>query len=141
MSKEAYQEYLKTDVWKELRRQRLALDRDECALCEEKAAHVHHKRYPKKWGTETMVDLVSLCSECHGKFHGAHDDRSVANCILGMFARFITAPTYYELCGYIDGRLEQESVDDLLKNDSLYRALYLYSESSMAMAEAAEMLR
>ena len=68
-SKEAYRNYLQTDTWKTSRIQRLALDNNECVLCGKKASHVHHRRYPKKWGTETVNDLVSLCSECHSKHH------------------------------------------------------------------------
>lgn len=67
--KEAYQAYIKTDKWKTIRAQRLAMDNDKCVLCGEKAEHVHHRRY-KDWGTETVNDLVCLCGECHGKHHG-----------------------------------------------------------------------
>ena len=67
--KDAYAEYLKTDTWKTIRAQRLAMDNEECVLCGEKAKNVHHRRYPKKWGTETVKDLVSLCDKCHGKHH------------------------------------------------------------------------
>jgi len=68
--KEAYQKYLLSGTWKTIRAQRLAADNDECVLCGENAQHVHHRRYPKKWGTETIKDLVSLCGKCHGKHHG-----------------------------------------------------------------------
>lgn len=65
----AYQEYLESDKWKTIRAQRLAMDNGECALCVSKAYHVHHRRYPKELGTETISDLVSLCEDCHNKFH------------------------------------------------------------------------
>jgi ElaB/YqjD/DUF883 family membrane-anchored ribosome-binding protein len=68
-SKEAYTEYLKTDTWKIIRAQRLAMDNCECVLCGNNAENVHHRRYPRKWGTETVVDLISLCGECHYVFH------------------------------------------------------------------------
>ena len=67
--KELYQEYLKSDTWGIIRLQRLAVDNNECVLCSERAEHVHHRRYPKKWGIETVNDLVSLCSACHAKHH------------------------------------------------------------------------
>jgi len=65
-----YKEYLNSDTWKTIRAQRMAIDKNECCLCGEKAAHVHHKRYPKKLGTETVNDLASLCEKCHSKHHG-----------------------------------------------------------------------
>lgn len=71
--KAAYQKYLQSDKWKTIRAQRLAMDNGECVLCGGKAKHVHHRRYPKEWGTETVNDLVCLCSQCHGKHHGDDD--------------------------------------------------------------------
>jgi hypothetical protein len=65
----AYQEYLKSDTWKLLRKQRLTLDCGECVLCGQNAECVHHRRYPGKWGEETISDLVSLCNTCHAKHH------------------------------------------------------------------------
>lgn len=64
-----YQDYLKTETWMTIRAQRLAIDNGECVLCGEKAENVHHRRYPKKLGTETVKDLVSLCSDCHRIHH------------------------------------------------------------------------
>jgi 5-methylcytosine-specific restriction endonuclease McrA len=69
-----YKQYLQSETWAIIRRQRLAVDDGECALCSRKAKHVHHKRYPNKLGTETVKDLVSLCEVCHKKHHG--NDRS-----------------------------------------------------------------
>ena len=63
--KRAYAEYLQSDTWQVLRKQRLELDRGRCVLCDKKAKHVHHRKYPKVWGTETITDLCSLCEKCH----------------------------------------------------------------------------
>lgn len=65
----SYQEYLKSDVWQILRKQRLAMDNGECVLCAKQAENVHHRRYPNVLGTETVNDLVSLCQACHAKHH------------------------------------------------------------------------
>lgn len=46
------------------------MDGNECVLCGDVAEHVHHRRYPDVLGDETVMDLVSLCGECHGRFHG-----------------------------------------------------------------------
>ena len=64
-----YQEYLKSDTWKTIRAQRIAIDNGECVLCAEPAEHVHHRRYPKELGSETVNDLVCLCAKCHAKHH------------------------------------------------------------------------
>ena len=58
--KELYQEYLKSDTWGIIRLQRLAVDNNECVLCSERAEHVHHRRYPKKWGIETVDEIHNL---------------------------------------------------------------------------------
>ena len=72
-AKEAYRKYLQTDTWKTIRAQRLAIDNNECVLCGNNAEHVHHRRYPKVWGTETIKDLVCLCGECHKRHHGKEE--------------------------------------------------------------------
>jgi len=75
--KEAYQEYLKSETWETIRAQRLATDNGECVLCGEGARHVHHRRYPKKWGTETINDLVSLCVRCHAIYHEHEQEKDI----------------------------------------------------------------
>jgi 5-methylcytosine-specific restriction endonuclease McrA len=64
-----YQEYLLSPEWSIIREQRLAMDNHECVLCGVAAEQVHHRRYPKVLGTETVNDLVSLCDLCHAKHH------------------------------------------------------------------------
>jgi hypothetical protein len=78
-SKEAYLAYLETDTWKIIRAQRLAIDNGECVLCGDKADHVHHRRYPKRFGSETVLDLVSLCSMCHERHHEKTVKRTMKN--------------------------------------------------------------
>jgi hypothetical protein len=64
-----YTMYLESTEWHILRLQRLAMDNNECVLCGREARQVHHRRYPKTLGTETVNDLVSLCSGCHTNYH------------------------------------------------------------------------
>lgn len=66
---EEYQKYLQTAIWHTIRRQRLAIDNGECVLCGIKATNVHHRRYPKRLGSETVNDLISLCDTCHSRHH------------------------------------------------------------------------
>jgi len=68
-SRKAYADYLQTEEWKNLRRMRLKMDNGECMMCCKPAEHVHHRRYPGILGTEKLDALISLCADCHGKFH------------------------------------------------------------------------
>lgn len=67
--KTSYAKYINSEKWNTIRLQRLAIDSNECVLCGCEAKHVHHRRYPKTLGTETVCDLVSLCAGCHANYH------------------------------------------------------------------------
>lgn len=71
--KDAYRQYLQSTKWKTISAQRLAMDGYECVLCGAPAEQVHHRRYPREWGEETVVDLISLCRHCHAAHHGITD--------------------------------------------------------------------
>lgn len=64
-------DYLQTNVWLRLRRERLIIDLYRCARCG--TAHdvqVHHIRYPDVWGEENIeADLITLCDRCHAEVH------------------------------------------------------------------------
>ena len=65
-----YEEYLKSDIWKESRK-RFISSREElkCFCCESnKNLQVHHRTYARL-GKEYLTDLVLLCSNCHKKTH------------------------------------------------------------------------
>jgi 5-methylcytosine-specific restriction endonuclease McrA len=65
-----YQDYLISDVWKSLRSIVLERDGDKCVLCcSDKKLQIHHRQYPKTYGTESLSDLTTLCEECHNLFH------------------------------------------------------------------------
>ena len=68
-SKQVYQEYLRTDRWKELRLERLDIDGLRCRMCDDDATCVHHRWYPDVLGEETVDDLTSLCHHCHDAYH------------------------------------------------------------------------
>ena len=68
---EEYQEYLKTDYWKEV--SLLVKTRDEfrCRVCNSaKLLEVHHRCYRHK-GEEKdhLNDLTTLCKKCHSLYH------------------------------------------------------------------------
>ena len=67
--KEEYQEYLKSDHWKEIRLKALDRAGNRCQLCSSTDnLNVHHNTY-KNRGNEDLKDLVVLCRNCHEKFH------------------------------------------------------------------------
>ncbi len=62
----AYRDYLRTDVWKRLRREALDRDGRRCRLCNAAGnLQVHHRYYPEVLGTETTDALTTLCRRCH----------------------------------------------------------------------------
>lgn len=62
----AYQAYLGSARWAELRAQALDRDGHACRFCN-RTDHlqVHHRRYPERWGDETVEDLTTICTACH----------------------------------------------------------------------------
>lgn len=64
-----YNEYLKTDHWKNIRQQAFTHYGAACCLCNSKRQlNVHHRSYDNL-GEEPMSDLIVLCRNCHAKFH------------------------------------------------------------------------
>ena len=64
----SYSAYLKSSVWKLIRKQILLRDNYKCVVCNEPAQIVHHKDY----NAHTLAgkhpeNLVSLCKVCHNK--------------------------------------------------------------------------
>ena len=69
MNKEEYQEYLKSEHWKEKRQAALKHYGEWCALCNSKSdLQVHHNSY-ELLGDEDMGDLTILCKKCHASYH------------------------------------------------------------------------
>lgn len=69
MESREYKEYLQSKEWAIRRQACLERFGGQCALCENKAWHVHHRTYDRV-GHEHINDLTALCGECHAKFHG-----------------------------------------------------------------------
>jgi hypothetical protein len=65
-----YPLYLKSPLWKAIRRRVLKEAGHVCAACAAKATQVHHRDYrPRVLAGEDLVALVALCSDCHGRVH------------------------------------------------------------------------
>jgi predicted nucleic-acid-binding Zn-ribbon protein len=71
-----YDEYIKSDKWKQ--RAKLAKERAgyRCQLCNKKGTdqslHAHHRTYTNL-GNEDDMDITILCEEHHALFHNKHD--------------------------------------------------------------------
>lgn len=71
-----YNNYLKSNHWKNLRNKMLIENNYKCQKCrktkEKYELQIHHKSY-KNIGHEHKKDLVLLCKECHKKKHKEKD--------------------------------------------------------------------
>lgn len=68
-SRDEYQAYLKSPLWRAKRASRQALD-GECRTCGATTLlEVHHVRYPEVIGGEAPTDLITLCKPCHDAIH------------------------------------------------------------------------
>jgi hypothetical protein len=78
ISYDEYKDYLKTDIWYDLRKARLAIDNYTCQYCgsnllpdpsKRDIGHVHHLHYRSLQNENVRTDLVSLCRNCHLDLH------------------------------------------------------------------------
>lgn len=66
-----YSDYLLDPRWLALREIIKARDLYKCVVCDSKRnLNVHHKRYCGKPWESPHQDLITLCNDCHKKFHG-----------------------------------------------------------------------
>jgi len=69
-NREAYDDYLRSEVWRDLRSKILARARGVCEGClDSPAHHVHHLTY-RNIGNEFAYELAALCVQCHQRAHG-----------------------------------------------------------------------
>lgn len=70
-----YEDYLKSDHWKNFKQKAIQNANYKCQLCgnKEEKLSVHHNNYKNK-GKETFDDVVVLCDKCHKKFHNIESD-------------------------------------------------------------------
>ena len=66
---EGYNIYIKSKFWKEKRIKILERDKYQCRICKEaKATEVHHLSYRNLF-SESELELISICGQCHGLVH------------------------------------------------------------------------
>jgi len=73
-----YRKYLKSYQWKNIKEQVITKVHNKCELCGSRNnLVVHHIKYPKVLGTETLNDLQCLCDDCHNvKCHNGSSSNS-----------------------------------------------------------------
>ena len=79
----AYNDYLKSDHWRRVRRRALLRDEFRCQNCfcklTDATAHAHHLSYDayNRLGFSFAFEIIALCPDCHESFHGkTTDERS-----------------------------------------------------------------
>lgn len=65
-----YQEYLKTEHWREVATKRLQIDRHTCQFCGSRGTQrnpleIHHFHYRTLGKENPWTDLITLCDSCH----------------------------------------------------------------------------
>lgn len=71
-----YEEYLRTNEWKQKKANRLAFDNWSCGFChrsikEGDRYETHHIKYNRLGHEQIETDIVSLCPKCHQDFHNS----------------------------------------------------------------------
>lgn len=70
MSKESYQEYLRSDHWKDMKRKSEVIWGHKCIVCSSsKDIHHHHVCYRADVRNAHPSEIIPLCSWCHAGFH------------------------------------------------------------------------
>jgi hypothetical protein len=100
--KNDYYAYLKSEHWRDLRLRKLAQS-PWCEVCARtRDRQVHHLRYRNLFDCE-LIDLMTLCYECHRDFHLAQENLgwtiNDAGEGVSMVLYFRTLPIYQELKG------------------------------------------
>jgi len=74
MTWDSYIEYLKSDDWRERRKELMDEAAWTCSDCGAKATQLHHDSYENLGSEELDVDVIPLCNDCHKERHGNKDD-------------------------------------------------------------------
>lgn len=85
MDNEKYREYLQSDKWKKIARQRMEID-GKCVMCgccgtSTNPLEIHHLSYKWLYHEEERVyqDLVTLCHCCHKQVHALMNRQTSAD--------------------------------------------------------------
>lgn len=73
---QSYAEYLKSDVWKDIRDRAFAENGSDCVCCGASATQVHHTRYQmQELNGTNLKHLQPICRSCHYKIEFKEDGK------------------------------------------------------------------
>ncbi len=75
MTFEEYREYLRSEDWRERRKELMEEAGWVCGECGDDAKELHHLTYDNLGEEELDIDVVALCIDCHKEIHGNKDDQ------------------------------------------------------------------
>lgn len=122
----SYQAYLRSARWAALRAEALDRDNYRCRFCDSaEDISVHHRRYPERWGEETVEDLTTTCRGCHavlGWFRRRALQRAAERRHRSKGVRMDEAAIEGEIRskGLTAPRLTPEIVDDLIVGEAYH---------------------
>jgi hypothetical protein len=64
-----HETYNLSDTWENIRLRRLEIDNFKCVLCKSNKKLVCHHLTYKRIYRESMVDVITLCNQCHNRIH------------------------------------------------------------------------
>jgi len=74
MSKQDYIDYLKSEDWRERRKELMEEANWECAKCGAKATQLHHLNYNNLQCEVLFEDVIAVCTYCHKDLHCQEED-------------------------------------------------------------------
>lgn len=89
-NKKKYLEYLNSNEWKKIRRQKAKEQNYKCEICGvevKKGFNIHHKSY-EHLGKERMNELLFVCKDCHKVVHKLIDERKKKSGFFGKLFSF-----------------------------------------------------
>lgn len=119
-----YRDYLKTEQWKNRRKEILVRDGNKCSECgDKKKLQVHHLNY-KNLGCEKDEDLVTLCGNCHKKI-GVKPPVFFDNPVYGKSIK-------YDKNGYFSNVPEELLVGGMVSTDKQFSKLFQYEDPKLS---------
>jgi 5-methylcytosine-specific restriction endonuclease McrA len=128
--KEKYADFLQSDKWKSIRKNKFNKSKKRCAICQSKdELHTHHLFYRDNWAETKSGDLRMLCATCHNMVHEAIKIKLLASKPRNMKSH--TIHEYFkQMCFVIKGMIRTKTADEQmnrLDEEAIIRASLPYT--------------